>query len=115
MQYPHYANPPTLFMVLNALLDKVGSPSSPFYTNQRDPASSALPDAKAAKAWFTQLYPLLQRNFDWYRRTQTGDLKSYDRPALSSKEVYRWRGRSDRHILTSGLDDYPRAQPPHPG
>ncbi|KAK5137097.1 hypothetical protein LTR08_001106 [Meristemomyces frigidus] len=118
VQYPHYANPPTLFMVLNALLDRIGSPDSTFYTDARvagDLAGAALPDTEAAKAWFRQLYPLLQRNFAWYRRTQTGDLKSYDRPAFSSKEAYRWRGRSDRHILTSGLDDYPRAQPPHPG
>jgi mannosyl-oligosaccharide glucosidase len=30
-------------------------------------------------------------------------------------EGYRWRGRTPQHTLTSGLDDYPRAQPPHPG
>jgi mannosyl-oligosaccharide glucosidase len=58
---------------------------------------------------------LLQRNFDWYRRTQAGDIKTYEREAFSSKEGYRWRGRTPRHTLTSGLDDYPRAQPPHIG
>ncbi|KAF2861225.1 glycoside hydrolase family 63 protein [Piedraia hortae CBS 480.64] len=93
VQYPHYANPPTLFMVLDALLDK----------------------GTDIKQWLTEVYPLLQRNFEWYRKTQRGDLRAYDRPAFSSKEGYRWRGRTPRHILTSGLDDYPRAQPPHPG
>ncbi|KAK4893276.1 Processing alpha glucosidase I [Elasticomyces elasticus] len=97
VQYPHYANPPTLFMTIEALIDNAK-------------------DEQQVKAWLTELYPLLQRNFEWYRRTQTGDMKTYDRPAsFSKKEAYRWRGRSDRHILTSGLDDYPRAQPPHPG
>ncbi|KAH0100969.1 glycoside hydrolase, partial [Aureobasidium melanogenum] len=28
---------------------------------------------------------------------------------------YRWRGSTKTHLLTSGLDDYPRPQPPHPG
>ena len=105
VQYPHYANPPTLYMVLEALLDK----------QQDGEAHSDAVDSTIFKNWLTQLYPLLQRNFDWYRKTQWGDLKSYERPAFSSKEAYRWRGRTPQHILTSGLDDYPRAQPPHPG
>lgn len=101
VQYPHYANPPTLFMVLEGILDKLSA------------KDDALPET--TKAWLEKLYPLLQRNFDWYKRTQWGDIKTYDREAFSSKEGYRWRGRTPRHILTSGLDDYPRAQPPHPG
>ena len=60
-------------------------------------------------------YPLLKKHYFWYRNTQKGDIKSYDREAFSTKEAYRWRGRSIQHILTSGLDDYPRAQTPHPG
>lgn len=103
VQYPHYANPPTLFMVLEALLDKVQGKSQ----------NADL--SKILKRWLEQTYPLLQRNFDWYRKTQFGDVKSYERPAFSMKEAYRWRGRTPQHILTSGLDDYPRAQPPHPG
>jgi len=119
VQYPHYANPPTLFMVLEALLDAAGHKDSEFFSTQQaisgNAAGNALANPEALKTWLKQLYPLLQRNFEWYRRTQWGDLKSYDRPAFSSKEAYRWRGRSPQHILTSGLDDYPRAQPPHPG
>lgn len=106
IQYPHYANPPTLYMVLEALLDQPASKIAD---------ASALAGPNALKDWLRQIYPSLQRNFDWYRKTQFGDLKSYDRPAFSSKEAYRWRGRTPQHILTSGLDDYPRAQPPHPG
>ncbi len=104
VQYPHYANPPTLYMAIEALLHKYQT------------ADGTTHNSDIFKTWLTQIYPLLQRNFDWYRRTQSGDLKTYDRPkSFSTKEAYRWRGRSDRHILTSGLDDYPRAQPPHPG
>ncbi|KAF2765073.1 putative alpha glucoside I/Mannosyl oligosaccharide glucosidase [Teratosphaeria nubilosa] len=104
VQYPHYANPPTLYMTIEALLEKF----------KKDQIIDNV-DQSSAKAWLTRLYPLLQRNFEWYKKTQFGDLKSYDRPAFSNKEGYRWRGRTPRHILTSGLDDYPRAQPPHPG
>ena len=107
VQYPHYANPPTLFMVLEALIDQAQGQKASANTNSVDPAMF--------KEWVKQIYPLLQRNFEWYRKTQSGDLKSYDRPASNSKEAYRWRGRTPSHILTSGLDDYPRAQPPHPG
>jgi mannosyl-oligosaccharide glucosidase len=119
VQYPHYANPPTLFMALEAILDKIdGKAGSGAPLNQKTlghVAGHVVASPESIKAWLTELYPLLQRNFEWYRRTQVGDIKSYDREAFSMKEAYRWRGRTPRHILTSGLDDYPRAQPPHPG
>ena len=102
VQYPHYANPPTLFLVIEGIVDKI--------------SSKDLPQAAKDKytAMLSSLYPLLKRNYQWYRKTQRGELKSYDREA-TSKEAYRWRGRTPTHILTSGIDDYPRAQPPHPG
>ena len=117
VQYPHYANPPTLFMVIEGLLDKIDGKSSSGSSIQQPLGlpKSATASSESIKAWLKELYPLLQRHFAWYRKTQFGDLKSYDRPAFSSKEAYRWRGRSERHVLTSGLDDYPRPQPPHPG
>ncbi|KAF2097063.1 mannosyl-oligosaccharide glucosidase-like protein [Rhizodiscina lignyota] len=111
IQYPHYANPPTLFFVLTALLDKLGSADS---TKTKD-NSRHLSNPDVTKESLRQLYPLLKRHYNWFRRTQKGDIKSYDRNAFSSKEVYRWRGRTPAHILPSGIDDYPRAQPPHPG
>lgn len=74
-----------------------------------------LANREAALQYLRELYPLLKRHYFWFRKTQAGDIKSYDREAFSSKEGYRWRGRTPQHILTSGLDDYPRAQPPHPG
>ncbi len=119
VQYPHYANPPTLFMVLEALLDKVAKVGTSGAAEQQQVLSTSSTghvDADMMKQWLQHLYPLLQRNFEWYRKTQFGELKSYERGDIfSTKEGYRWRGRTPQHILTSGLDDYPRAQPPHPG
>ncbi|KAH0553114.1 hypothetical protein GP486_006699, partial [Trichoglossum hirsutum] len=121
VQYPHYANPPTLFFVLDAFIDKLklsegskGSSQEPLrdtlhlYTAHTDHPEVAL-------RYLRDLYPLLKRHYFWFRKTQWGDVKSYDRKAFSSKEAYRWRGRTPQHILTSGQDDYPRPQPPHPG
>lgn len=110
VQYPHYANPPTLFLVLTAFIDRLtekvpySGTKSHYLTHRAD-----------AEDFLAGLYPLLKRHYEWFRRTQAGDLKSYTRPGFSTMEGYRWRGRTPQHILTSGLDDYPRAQPPHPG
>ncbi|KAI9778325.1 MAG: Processing alpha glucosidase I [Geoglossum umbratile] len=125
VQYPHYANPPTLFFVIDAFIDKLElsngtqrekSPESlegeqrtfDLYTSHSDYPEVAL-------QYLRNLYPLLKRHYFWFRKTQWGDIKSYDRDAFSSKEAYRWRGRTPTHLLTSGLDDYPRPPTPHPG
>jgi len=120
-QYPHYANPPTLFFVVDAFVDRLlktnGSvPAKREHLSQGVSLSAAHVDNPTVGLDFLRsLYPLLRRQYDWFRKTQAGDLKSYEREAYSSKEAYRWRGRTERHVLTSGLDDYPRPQPPHPG
>ena len=120
-QYPHYANPPTLFFIIDAFVEKLrktsdSSSAGKDHTSQGEPLATALLDnPEAGMEYLRQLYPLLRRQFDWFRKTQAGDIKSYDREAYSSREAYRWRGRTVTHCLTSGLDDYPRPQPPHPG
>ena len=121
VQYPHYANPPTLFLVLETFIDKLrlnafSQTDSPTQRNFSDDVRSThLTNPDLALSYLRTLYPLLKRHYFWFRRTQWGDIKSYDRDAYSTKEAYRWRGRTPQHILTSGLDDYPRPQPPHPG
>ncbi|EON96645.1 putative glycoside hydrolase family 63 protein [Phaeoacremonium minimum UCRPA7] len=121
VQYPHYANPPTLFLVIDEFVSRLqrmnGSmPSEKEKLSQGVSLSTAhLDNPTVGLDYLRRLYPFLRRQFDWFKKTQYGDIKSYDREAFSKKEAYRWRGRTERHVLTSGLDDYPRAQPPHPG
>ena len=117
VQYPHYANPPTLFFIFDILIDKLSSKSPNKDNGQTlDSIRNAhLQDKDVAIDYLKSLYPLLRRHYLWFRKTQQGDIRSYDREAYSTKEAYRWRGRNERHILTSGIDDYPRPQPPHPG
>lgn len=121
IQYPHYANPPTLFMALEAFMDKARSNKSFESVSLEDNGvaeslrSATLRNPGLSNGYLRSFYPLMKRHYFWYRNTQRGDIKSYDREAFSTKEAYRWRGRSVQHILTSGIDDYPRPQPPHPG
>lgn len=65
-------------------------------------------------SFLRSIYAPTRRHYDWFRRTQRGQIKQYGRKARSRTEAYRWRGRSETHVLTSGMDDYPRA-PPHAG
>jgi len=120
VQYPHYANPPTLFFIIDALVDRLQKMNGSIPTTREhlsqgiSLASAHVENPSVGLEYLRNLYPLLRRQYDWFRKTQAGDIKSYDRAAYSAKEAYRWRGRTERHVLTSGLDDYPRPQPPHP-
>jgi mannosyl-oligosaccharide glucosidase len=121
-QYPHYANPPTLFFIIDVLLEKLGASNGTTPPSREDLGAAQKPQTsmfaktpELAINYLQELYPKLKKHYYWFRKTQFGDIKSYDRQAFSTKEAYRWRGRTVQHILTSGLDDYPRPQPPNPG
>ncbi|KHO00357.1 glucosidase I [Metarhizium album ARSEF 1941] len=123
VQYPHYANPPTLFLVIEEFMERLRKTNGTQPSGKEKLAqerkhslhTAHLDNVELGEDYLRKIYPLLKRQYNWFRKTQRGDLKGYDRAAYSSKEGYRWRGRSESHILTSGLDDYPRPQPPHPG
>lgn len=77
--------------------------------------SKYLSSPSESRAYLLSIYPALRRHYLWFRRTQKGQLKEWGRKPPSRMEAYRWRGRTEHHVLTSGLDDYPRALPPHVG
>jgi mannosyl-oligosaccharide glucosidase len=77
-------------------------------------AGSQYLEPELALDFLKSIYTPLKRHYDWFRRTQRGQIKQYARVARSRTEAYRWRGRSEQHVLTSGMDDYPRG-PPHAG
>ena len=120
VQYPHYANPPTLFLIIEGFMERLRAANGTKAGEKErmvgaDLLQTAhLDNIELGESYLRKLYPLLRRQYDWFRKTQRGDIKSYDREAYSTKEAYRWRGRTETHILTSGLDDYPRPQPPSP-
>jgi mannosyl-oligosaccharide glucosidase len=130
-QVPSFANPPTLSMAVTAFIKRLkrhagptemdlgldfgtGGSQIPLSTAQSATGSRHLVDQGLALSFLQSIYQPLKRHYEWFRRTQRGQLKQYGRKARSRTEAYRWRGRSEKHVLTSGMDDYPRA-PPHIG
>ncbi|GJJ12478.1 hypothetical protein Clacol_006720 [Clathrus columnatus] len=127
-QHTTYANPPTLTMAITSMISRIRSSSS-----VNDPlANFGVPDAQVPLGFrengnlphqpslnevtdfLKSIYSPLKRHYEWFRRTQRGRIKQYGRNARSRVEAYRWRGRSETHVLTSGMDDYPRG-PAHVG
>ena len=107
-QYQHYANPPTLFLVVQTFAAALNGEWS--YSGA---PSRHLTDHAEGRAFLLAIIPKLKANYEWFRRTQAGTLSRYRHSNSLIKEGYRWRGRTSQHVLTSGLDDYPRAHPPH--
>ncbi|KAK0197344.1 glycoside hydrolase [Armillaria mellea] len=122
-QYPKYANPPTLTMAVTAYIRRVkAADSGPSLADlgmdtQQTPLDiqgDHTPEARTpafALSFLKSIYKPLRRHYDWFRRTQRGLIKPYARLARSRTEAYRWRGRNLNHVLTSGMDDYPRSAP----
>ena len=100
-QYRSYANPPTLFLVMQAFHEKL-TKRSPYSGHP----SRYLEDLEIGKTFLEEIYLKMKKYFEWFRRTQAGKMTHY----ATFNQGYRWRGRTSQHILTSGLDDYPRAQ-----
>ena len=131
-QYPQYGNPPTLILAVSAYVDrlvarneKLGLTAASLAQQQTLADFNALDDAPISEkmlasaalgqAFLHEIYPKLRRHYRWFRRTQRGEIREWDREATSKHEAYRWRGRTKDHVLASGLDDYPRAPVPHTG
>ncbi|ORY48586.1 glycoside hydrolase [Rhizoclosmatium globosum] len=121
IQYSHFANPPTLLMSLLKFIERSKAENFDIKnTNSQKVLSTEdtsvltrmhLDNPDLAKEYLRKVYPKFRKQYFWFRKTQWGDNEGYGRDG-KSPEAYRWRGRSDFHTLTSGLDDYPRANPP---
>lgn len=131
-QYPTYANPPTLAMTvtdyinrlaekhqnifpLEADMDAMTDPDQVNFDDSQITSSSYIEDPVLARQFLLSIYPKLRQHYLWFRQTQRGQIKEWDRSARARNEAFRWRGRTRDHVLTSGLDDYPRASTPHVG
>ncbi|PCH38371.1 glycoside hydrolase family 63 protein [Wolfiporia cocos MD-104 SS10] len=131
-QVPTNANPPTLTLAVTAFIHRLKAAASQLSDQELGmdlgtgaqvplseipssaPGSRYLSSPELALSFCKEIYVPLKRHYDWFRRTQRGQIKQYGRRARSRTEAYRWRGRSQTHVLTSGMDDYPRG-PAHAG
>lgn len=134
-QVSTFANPPTLAMAVTDFIRRLKAHSSgptdsdlgmgvgdgSAQVRMSDDARGAsslrdihLEEQEVARKYLNSIYIPLRRHYEWFRRTQRGHVKIYGRTARSRTEAYRWRGRSETHVLTSGMDDFPRA-PAHAG
>jgi mannosyl-oligosaccharide glucosidase len=128
VQVPNYANPPTLTMPVMALIARLKSAHAPsdrdlgldfdfssqtpiVISKSEEGRDRYLHSTELSLDFFKTIYGPLKRHYEWFRRTQRGQIKQYSRKARSRTEAYRWRGRSKTHVFTSGLDDYPRGLP----
>lgn len=105
-QYPQIANPPTMFLVVSRFIDILQGKTK-YYGHE-----STLLKPEAGKKFVKQLYPLLKKHYEWWRKSQSGDIEIHSVPSANLNEGYRWRGRMPEENLASGLDDYPRPEPP---
>lgn len=49
-----------------------------------------------------RLYPRLKSHFGWYRKHQKGTIHKSYKEKINNKEIYKWKGRTADHTLTSG-------------
>jgi mannosyl-oligosaccharide glucosidase len=77
--------------------------------------NSHISDVEGTQMRMLEIFEKLKKQYKWFKTTQWGDIDSYGRDDLDISHGFRWRGRKGIHTLTSGLDDYPRSDAPHPG
>ncbi|CAI6338254.1 unnamed protein product [Periconia digitata] len=107
VQYPNIANPPTLFWIVSKAVDILQGTAE--YVGQK---SHYLGSKEEGKELITELYPKLKKHYEWWRRSQEGDVEAHGQTRANVDEGYRWRGRTPETNFASGLDDYPRPEPP---
>eukprot|EP01133_Synstelium_polycarpum_P014239 gene14239-16801_t len=99
VQSPNIANPPTLLLVVNKLMDLAAEMRR---NSHHAGGRNNTADILKIETFIKTAYPRIERFYRFYLNTQGAVLDN----------TFRWRGRKVNHTLASGLDDYPRANPP---
>lgn len=119
VQNPSIANPPTLFLAFSEMLTQ----SFEYQTSYNYDCGETLEletenlkkNLELLILYTQRIYPKLLKHYHWFRNTQRGMIEEYIDyidESFHHLEAYKWMGRTFTHCLPSGLDDYPRAQPP---
>ena len=67
-----------------------------------------------SKEFIQGIYRKFMKQYEWFKSTQSAHISDYYY-AGDFTVGFKWRGRKGSHILTSGLDDYPRSANAHIG
>lgn len=127
IQNPNIANPPTLLLAFSEMLDraiKYQENSALEFdegnVDDQDETSQLEHNVDLLVEYARKLYPKLLKHYNWFKDSQRGLFEEYEEileeegilDKVHPEEVYVWRGRTITHCLPSGIDDYPRPQPP---
>ena len=93
MQRDTVANPPTLLLTVEVLLD-----APPSYYGGHGV------DLNVMHEFMSSIHPALERWHRWLARTQRSE----------TPDGLRWQDSNALHTMSSGLDDYPRSAHPNP-
>ncbi|KAJ2345688.1 Processing alpha glucosidase I [Coemansia sp. RSA 2673] len=118
VQYPDFANPPTILFAVEAMAEQLLARGMTRSMDDALQAGGAVEEGVCDEQCLLQskldsLVPYTSRLLGFFQKSQAGD--NVDGSMSPSKAGYRWRGRTENHTLTSGLDDYPRASVPSTG
>ncbi|KAF7571971.1 glucosidase I [Pyrenophora tritici-repentis] len=83
-QFPHIANPPTMFLVISKFIDMLRG-TTKYYGRE----SVYLSQSETGKVFVAKLYPLLKRHYEWFRKSQSGDVEAHSIPTANLNEGYR--------------------------
>ncbi|KAJ6201774.1 glycoside hydrolase [Bipolaris maydis] len=106
-QFPHIASPPTMYLVISKFVKMLRGT-----IKYHGRPSVYLSKPETGKALVIKMQSLLKRHYEWFRKSQSGDVEAHSIPSANLNEGYRWRARTPGKNMASGLSDYPRAEPP---
>ncbi|KAJ1773444.1 Processing alpha glucosidase I [Coemansia sp. RSA 1813] len=126
VQYPNFANPPTLLFPLEMLASWAKSAEISQSLNAATDANDMVQPidtshrSKAIRENLGEMAVYVSKMLEFFHRTQAGEVsvaagQADGEQRMNAAHGFRWRGRTMDHTLTSGIDDYPRARPPNAG
>ncbi|KAJ2401509.1 Processing alpha glucosidase I [Coemansia sp. RSA 2559] len=123
VQYPNFANPPTLLFPLEMFSSWARAANASQSLEAANNTNEGIQDTSTtdhrSKAMHKDLGAMavyVSRMLEFFHRTQASEISvSGSEQRMNAAHGFRWRGRTMDHTLTSGIDDYPRARPPSAG
>lgn len=130
VQNPNIANPPTLLLAFSEMLSRAIQSQENAALEYPGPVDDeSTPDGQTNQleknpdlllTYAKRIYPKLLKHYNWFKSSQKGLIEEYEEileeegilEQIHQEEAYAWRGRTINHCLPSGMDDYPRPQPP---